>query len=872
MPRGLRWLLVGVAATVVLVVLVLALLPTFIDVNRYKGQVIARVEAALGREIMLDRLSLSLLPSPTLGLEGLVVGERGAPADGPIPPGERFVALDRLGLKLRFLPLLRRRIEVSRLVLERPQIVIERDAKGTLSIADLAGGHGAAPAGPRAGRPPGGPSPLAALLVERIEVRRGSLTFRDRAVVPGREVTTTVKDLTATLDDVSLDRPVRADIKATFLSRTPQNVALAGTLGPLTPQVDLLAAPADLSLKAADLDLDQVAAYVGARAGASKPARPGSAAEALSLAGTGGLTATVKGTLGAPALDATLDLTPAAVTYASTLTKKAGVPLVLTAKTTPGQAGQGAPGVELDPLTLRLHTLTLTARGRVVNPTSPVVDLTVKSNEARLSGWEELVPALAGTALGGRAVLEATVRGRPLEPNALDVAGTVRLAGLEVRHPSLPEPLTDGEATLRFTGKRASLEPFRAALGRSPLSLTAELPDLSRRYVRFALESPKLDLDPLIAASAAAGGGAPQPTPAAGKPSKPPAGDARDLGASVAGLSADGTVKVAQGTLKGVQFTDLRGDLTLRDRVFTLERLTFGLYGGQYAGSGTADLRDKTPALDFTSKLDRVKANDILSENTTVKGIVFGLLSANLRLGGKGLDTESLRASLSGDGKFSLTDGRITSFDLLDRLQALVALARGGQPPAATADGGGGGQKGTVVKSLSSSVRIERGKFMTPDLSLSAGDFGLTGNGTIGFDHALAYELKATLPAPLARQVLGRDVARLLAADASGAVQIPFRMGGTLTAPTFSLSGKFVQEQLRSRLEQAVGEKLQRGVEQFLRGRGAGQPGGAAPGRTAPDGAAPGGAAAPGGTAAPGASPTPVPVDPKQLLKDLLRK
>lgn len=854
MPRWLRWLLIGAVAAVALVVLVLALLPTFIDVNRYKGQVIAQVEAALGREITLGRLSLGFLPTPTLGLEELVIGERAAPAQGPIPPGERFVTLDRLGLKLRLLPLLRRRIEVTRLILERPQITVDRDAKGNLSVADLGGVGGAAPpAGPQAGRP-AGPSPLAALLVRRIEVRQGSLTFRDRAVVPGREVTTTVTDLAAALDDVSLDRPIRADVKATFLSRTPQNVALAGTLGPFGAQVDLLAAPADLSLRAAELDLDQVAAYVGARTGAPKPTTPGGPAEALSVGGTGGLTATVKGPLGAPAVDAAIDLTPAAVAYAGAFTKKAGVPLVLKVTTKAGQAGQGTPVVEVDPLTLTLHTLTLTAKGRIANPTSPVVDLAVKSNEARLSGWEGIVPALAGASLGGRATLEATVVGRPLEPDALDVAGTLRAAGLELRHPSLPQPLTDGDATLRFTGTRASLEPLRAKLGGSPFTLTAEIPELSRRYVRFALESPKLDLDPLITAGAAAGGEAPRPTPPPARPSRPPArGAAGGPGAAVAGLAADGTLRVAKGTLRGVSFTDLRGDVKLRDRVFALERLVFGLYGGQYVGSGTADLRGRAPVLDFTSKLDHVKTNEILSDTTSVKGIVFGLLSANLKVKGQGLDADSLLASLSGDGKFSLTDGRIVSFDMLDRLQALVALARDGEAPPAPA---AGAARGTPVKSLSSGVRIDKGKFVTPDLSLSTGDFGLAGSGAVGFDQSLAYELKATLPAPLARQVLGKDLARLLAADATGAVQIPFRMAGTLAAPTFSLSGRVLQEQIRSRLEQAAGEKLQRGLEQFLRGRGADQAGGAAP----------------GGSPAPGGGASPAPADPRQLLKDLLKK
>ncbi len=861
MPRWLRWTLVSVVAFAVLVVVVLALLPTFIDVNRYRDRVVAEVERALGREITLDRLSLAFLPSPTLGLGGLVIGVQGAPDTGPIPPGERFVALDRLDLKLRLLPLLARRVEVSRLVLERPQIVVERDARGVLSIADLMGGAPAPQPGasPEPAPSPGGPSPLAALLVERIEIRSGTLTFRDRAVVSGKEVTTTVADLGVTLQDLSLDRPVRADLKATFLSRTPENVTLSGTLGPVGPQIDLLGAPADLVVALVDLDLEQVAAYAGARSTRTRAA--GAPASPLTLAGTGGLRATVKGPLGAPALDATADLTPAAVAYGSAFTKRPGVPLTLVAKTTSGQVGSGTPVVQVNPLTLTLHTLTLTAAGRIVNPTNPVLDLAVTSNEARLAGWDALVPGLAGTALNGRATLEATVRGPAAGGAAsLDVAGTLKVAGLSVRHPSLPEPISDGEATVTFTGKGAAVEPLRATIGRSSLVLRADMPDYSRRYVRFALESPRLDLDPLIAGAAATSGGAPGP---AVTPNQAPIPASRRAparpGAAVAGLSADGTVRVQQGTLKGVEFTDLRGGLKLRDRVLTLDQLAFGLYGGQYTGTGTADLRGRVPAVTFSSRLVNVKANDILSANTSLKGVVYGLLSANLDVKGSGLDGAQFLDSLAGAGKFSLNDGRFATIDVLDRLQALATLAKEGQaPPPAS------GQKGTPVKSLASSVRIEEGKFITPDLDLSTGDFGLTGSGAVGFDQGLAYNLRAAIPGPLARQLFGRDVSRLLAADASGRVEIPFTLGGTLTSPTFGLSPRFLEERLKAKLGDSVEQGLQRGLERLLRGREP-QPA-ASPGAQA----SPGGQAAASPAPAPAASPTPKP-DPKQILRDLFK-
>ncbi|HEX7128317.1 MAG TPA: AsmA family protein [Thermodesulfobacteriota bacterium] len=856
MPRWLRWTLASLVAVVVLVVVVLALLPTFIDVNRYRDRVVAEVERALGRQITLDRLSLSFLPTPTLGLEGLVVGVPGAPAEGRIPPGERFVALDRLELKLRLLPLLSRRIDVSRLVLERPEIVVERDAKGVLSIADLLGAPAQAPAGPGpAPSPqPGGASPLAALLVQRIEIRQGALTFRDRAVVPGKEVTTSVADLDAALRDLSLDRPIGVSLQATFLSRTPQNVSLSGTLGPLGPDADLLAAPADLSAALIDLDLDQVAAYAGARSGA--------AASPLTLGGTGSVKAAVTGPLGAPALDLAVDLTPAGVAYGAAFAKQPGVPLTLSAKTTSAQAGSGTPVIQVNPLVLTLHTLVLTATGTVANPTSPAVDLQVTSNEARLAGWDALVPALAGVGLGGRAALDATVRGQTSGgAQPLDVAGTLRLMDLDVKHQALPEPITNGEATVRFTGKGASIEPLRVTIGQSTLTLRAEVPDYSRRYVRFSLESPRLDLDPLVAGAAATSGepgaaASPAASPAAPRrsPARGPAGTRSSSGEAVAGLSADGTVQVRQGTLKGVEFTDLRGDLKLRDRVFTLENLTFGLYGGTYTGSGVADLRGRVPSVTFASRLANVKANDILSANTSLKGVVFGLLSANLDIEGAGTDAATFLQSLTGEGKFSLTDGRLATIDVLDRLRALVTLAKEGQaPPAAS-----GQSKGTAFKSLAGRVRIDDGKFITPDLDLSAADFALSGSGALGFDQTLAYRMRASIPGGLARQLLGRDLSRLLAADQSGRVDIPFTLGGTLASPTFGLSGRFIEERLKAKLGREVDENLQRGLERLLRGRGAG-------GGRPPQGE--GGAA---GEAAPGASPAPK-SDPRQLLKDLFR-
>jgi hypothetical protein len=208
---------------------------------------------------------------------------------------------------------------------------------------------------------------------------------------------------------------------------------------------------------------------------------------------------------------------------------------------------------------------------------------------------------------------------------------------------------------------------------------------------------------------------------------------------------------------------------------------------------------------------------------------------------------------------------------VLDRLNALVALARTGQLPAAPADASG--PKGTPVKNMSSSVRIAQRKFITPDVDLSAGDFALLGSGALGFDYSLAYDLKAILPGDLARRLLGRDVARLLATDPAGRVEIPFRLGGTLTQPAFDLPARFLEDRLKARLEREVGTGLERGLQRGLdRLLGGGRRG--ADTQASPGGSpGPGAAASPdagAASAAPAGSPASRP-DPKQILKDLFK-
>jgi len=64
-----------IAACVLLALVVLALLPPLINVNRYQRRIATSISRSLGRPVHLDSVSMNLLPLPSFTLENFVVSE-----------------------------------------------------------------------------------------------------------------------------------------------------------------------------------------------------------------------------------------------------------------------------------------------------------------------------------------------------------------------------------------------------------------------------------------------------------------------------------------------------------------------------------------------------------------------------------------------------------------------------------------------------------------------------------------------------------------------------------------------------------------------------------------------------------------------------
>jgi uncharacterized protein involved in outer membrane biogenesis len=217
-----RWLWVALGALALAIAVGAGLLAT-IDFDAYARARLGLVEQATGRSLKVGgKLSVRLLPRIVLVAEDLSF------ANAKWGSQPEMLRVKRLEAVLAILPLLRRELEVSRLVLIEPQLLLETDAAGKGNwILDP---KKAAPASGGAGESFGIAAPS-------IVVEHGQVTRRDRK-----------ETLQLAIDRLALERTgergtARVELKAAWRE---QSFTVQGTVGEIARLIDGREWPVDL--------------------------------------------------------------------------------------------------------------------------------------------------------------------------------------------------------------------------------------------------------------------------------------------------------------------------------------------------------------------------------------------------------------------------------------------------------------------------------------------------------------------------------------------------------------------------------------------------------------------------------------------------
>ncbi|MBI4839559.1 MAG: AsmA family protein, partial [candidate division NC10 bacterium] len=183
--RVLRWVGIGLGGILLLAVLAALLLPALVNLERYRAILANRAGKALGREVTLGALRVSLWGGIGAEAKGIQIAQAAGFGSQP------FLAADALQVRVQLLPLLRGQVKVSTAVLERPRIRLTHARDGRWSVDDLLKPHPAPPPtkpAPDAARP--GKAPLlGGLLLSEVAVKGGEITLQDEARAPGITLT-----------------------------------------------------------------------------------------------------------------------------------------------------------------------------------------------------------------------------------------------------------------------------------------------------------------------------------------------------------------------------------------------------------------------------------------------------------------------------------------------------------------------------------------------------------------------------------------------------------------------------------------------------------------------------------------------------------
>lgn len=161
----------GLIAVVVLLVAGVLVVPSFIDWNHYKPQIITQINKFTGRAVSIDgSIDLAVLPAPTLSVREV----RLANIEGAIT-GD-MMRLQSLDVRIALVPLLTGEVQIEQITLVEPEVVLERLPDGRANWLFSDGALGEAVGASSSDDTPKLP---VSITVDRLGIESGVIVYRD---------------------------------------------------------------------------------------------------------------------------------------------------------------------------------------------------------------------------------------------------------------------------------------------------------------------------------------------------------------------------------------------------------------------------------------------------------------------------------------------------------------------------------------------------------------------------------------------------------------------------------------------------------------------------------------------------------------------
>ncbi len=237
MKKIIIWLLALGGGLMVLLIAAVLIAPRFIDVESYLPTIESKVTEATGRSFSLGRdVNVSVFPWVGASFSNLQLGNPEKFGGGD------FVKVQSFEARVKLLPLLSKKIEIDKFVLNGPEIKLVKMADGSVNWTFAP--KKSSPQQTESETPPkgeGGALPISSLEVGEFSITNGHLLYTDMSTKQTKEIS----NLNLHLENVSLESPIGLDLSANY---DGQPLSVKGTIGPIgkvpgegTVKIDIVA-------------------------------------------------------------------------------------------------------------------------------------------------------------------------------------------------------------------------------------------------------------------------------------------------------------------------------------------------------------------------------------------------------------------------------------------------------------------------------------------------------------------------------------------------------------------------------------------------------------------------------------------------------
>jgi AsmA protein len=393
---------------------------------------------------------------------------------------------------------------------------------------------------------------------------------------------------------------------------------------------------------------------------------------------------------------------------------------------------------------------------------APQLELDLAAQSLRLPEYTgELANLRADGTFSADRILDGPVFNGRLNIAEFSPVKLMQTLAMEVPATADPQVLQSADFSAELSGSstQLTLQSFALQLDQSRITGRLNVANYDRPNVGFSLVIDEIDLDRYM---------------------EPANGDAAGTTGDVAmpkdelkGLEVQGDLQVGALRMAGLEFSDARLGVAIKDGRLRLHPLAAGFYGGQYNGDVVLDGSGALPVISLDEKVESISFQRLVADLVETESL-SGEAQGHVRLSGRGNTSGEVLGSLQGDLGLALTDGALEGINIWYEIRRGWALYKGLPAPEPE-------PKRTAFSRMQMTGTVEDGVVTTRELTADLPFLTVNGNGAIDLgqsklDLALVAKVRDTLE--LANDPLGSGL--------SGK-SLPFKISGPLDAPSLSV-------------------------------------------------------------------------------------